>query len=133
MTSRTLTGKDIARALRDKALSYPDVEQSIACKGTALECTTVKIKGKAFLFVRDVDARLKVDASRAEVAKLASKQPDAFAIGATGWATIKFGASKLPALGVMEKWLEESYQSFAEGKGKKAPAAKTKGKGASKR
>ena len=109
MPRKTATAKDAAGALRDKALSYSDAEPSVACKGTALECLTVKTKGKAFLFVRDTDARFKVVESRPEVQALAAKDPDHYAIGATGWVTIKFGEGKHPPLHLLEKWLQESY------------------------
>lgn len=44
------------------ALALPDVEQGIACAGTALESRTYRTKDKAFLFVSAKQARLKLEA-----------------------------------------------------------------------
>ena len=59
------------KALRSLALKYPDCEEGIACKGTAIECSTFKVKGKAFLFVGRTEVRLKLADSIAEARKLA--------------------------------------------------------------
>ena len=105
------------QALRKLALSYPDVEEGIACKGTALECATFKAKKKAFLFLTDTVSRLKLQKSLAEAAKVR----DTCEVGANGWVKITLGESGTPTLDVLKRWIGESYDLMAP---KKAPAKK---------
>ena len=92
------------------ALALPNVEQGIACAGTALECRTYQAKRKSFLFVSKDQARLKLDASASEARKLG------FTVGSTGWVAISLDA--LPAAAVLKRWIAESHALVAR------PAAK---------
>jgi len=105
----------ISEAFRKAALRLPDSEEGVACAGTALESVTVKAGTKAFLFVRPTEARLKLVESRAEAAKLAAKDPAHYAIGATGWATIRFDAEHAPPRDLVERWVEESHRAVMGG------------------
>src|SRR5215470_18046212 len=67
-----LTMADLASVLRSIATRLPDVEQGIACKGTALESVTYQVRKKAFLFVGPKAARLKLDQSLGDARKLAA-------------------------------------------------------------
>ncbi len=110
------------------AEALADVEVGVACEGTALESRTYKTRGKAFLFVRPVDARLKVDGAREEVARAAAKAPDACSIGAGGWVHLRLQADGLPALSAIARWIAESHALVA-GAGK-TPRAKVAAAGA---
>src|SRR5262245_3590177 len=81
-------------ALRTAALRYPEAQEGIACKGTALECSAFKVGSKTFLFLSAAEAKLK----RAKP---------------SGWVTVKFGAGESPSVGTVEEWLDESYRLFA--------------------
>lgn len=83
------------------ALALPEVVQGIACSGTALESRTYAIGKKSFLFVSKKQARLKLDSSAKEAAKLG------FAVGANGWVMLPLDA--LPANAVVKRWIAESY------------------------
>lgn len=96
---------DLVKALRKLALGHPDVEEGIACKGTALESSTFKVRKKAFLFLRTKDARLKLNASQKEAKRLGAS------IGAGGWALVVL--EKAPPVRVLEKWIGESYRLMA--------------------
>jgi hypothetical protein len=96
-------------ALRELALALPDVKEGIACAGTALERRTIKTRNKAFLFVGAADAMLKLQASLAEAAKLAAKQPGRYKVGANGWVKLAFSAKEPPQLDVAKRWIAESY------------------------
>jgi hypothetical protein len=109
------------KALRALAMKYPDVEEGIACKGTAVECATFKVGGKAFLFVGRADIRLKLDKSLREVAKLAQKAPERFHAGVGGWIKVTFSDDEPLPLANVKRWLAESY-------GLMAPKPKTAGK-----
>jgi len=97
------------QALRKAALALPGVEEGVACAGTALECATFKIRRKAFLFVNENNARLRLVASRAEAAALAKKEPRRYVIGPQGWA--KLLLAEPPPLALMLRWLDESYHA----------------------
>lgn len=100
-------------ALRKIALRFPEVEEGIACKGTALECTTFKARKKAFLFISVANARVKLQESLAEAAKLAAKEPGRYKVGAHGWAEVKFTNDEPPPLELLERWIDESYRLLA--------------------
>ncbi len=97
--------------LGELARRHPDVEEGVACKGTSVESRTYKVKGKAFLFVRPAEARLKLEGSLAEASKLAEKDPAAYSAGAKGWVAFKLAAA--PPKERLERWVAESYGLFA--------------------
>jgi hypothetical protein len=47
------------QSLRQIALRLPGTEEGVACAGTSLEKRTIKVRGKAFLFLGAGDAMLK--------------------------------------------------------------------------
>jgi YjbR protein len=100
-------------ALRAAALRLPDVEEGIACKGTAIESRTFKVHKKAFLFVRRAQVMLKLEASADEARRLASMD-ERFHVGTGGWVTVKPGAAKsAPRLSLLKRWVAESYRLLA--------------------
>lgn len=103
-------------ALREIALALPDVEEGIACAGTALERRTIKTRNKAFLFFGAGDAMLKLQASLPEAKKLAAKQPGRYKAGASGWVKLTFSAEEPPALDIAKRWIAESYALASAGK-----------------
>jgi len=115
------------KALRQFALKLPGTEQGIACAGTKLECPTVTVKGKAFLFAGANHLRLKLTDSIPEAKKLAAKEPDRYSVGANGWIAVASPDGTWPAMSLMQKWTEESYRQFApkQSDAKKAPAKKS--------
>lgn len=98
------------QTLRKFALRYPEAEEGIACKDTALECSAFKARKKTFFFLGHTDAKVKLGASLGEAAKLAAKEPDRYQVGSSGWVSIKFGADAPPPLDVLERWIDESYR-----------------------
>src|SRR5262245_32407399 len=100
----------LLQALRTIALRYPETEEGVACKGTAIECTTFKAGNKAFLFVGAKEIRLKLQASLAEANKLAAKDPDRYKTGAHGWVAISTGDGQAVDLNLLERWVDESYR-----------------------
>jgi hypothetical protein len=94
------------------ALKLPEAEEGIACAGTSLEKRTIKARGKAFLFLGQCDAMLKLGDSLGEATALASKQPDRCKVGAHGWVTVALSPDLLP-LEILQRWIEESYRLLA--------------------
>jgi predicted DNA-binding protein (MmcQ/YjbR family) len=107
-----VTPKQAVQTLRKAALGYEGVEEGVACAGTVLESATFKAKKKAFLFVNEKSARLRLTSSRGEAEELAKKSPERFQIGPQGWA--KIFLSEPPALELMLRWLDESYRAVTK-------------------
>ena len=92
------------------ALALPDVDQGIACAGTALESRTYRVQKKAFHVLSSSQARVKLDASIPEARKLG------FTVGANGWVTVPMDAP--PPATVIKRWIAESHSLLSR------PAAK---------
>src|SRR5688572_19540275 len=100
---------DPIKSLRAIAMMQGDVEEGIACPGTAMERRTIKANKKAFLFFGATDAMVKLDASLAEARRLAKAEPARYRVGANGWVKATFSTDEPPALDVFKKWIAESY------------------------
>jgi hypothetical protein len=111
------------QVLRKLALRHPGVDEGVACAGTALERRTVKVRGKAFLFLGAGDAMLKLAASLPEAAAWARRQPQAVRVGAGGWVKVTF-ADHAPSAQLFETWIAESYALAADSATAKPKASK---------
>jgi hypothetical protein len=100
------------QALRKLALRYPETEEAIACKGTALECSAFKARKKTFLFLSHAELKLKLQQSLPEAEELAEKAPERYKAGSGGWVTVMF-RDATPPLDLLERWLDESYRLVA--------------------
>ena len=113
---------DAVDALTRLARSLPDVEEKIACAGTAIEQASFRTGGKSFLFAqRKGDlaiVRLKLDASIGA----AEAAGDGIEVGVNGWVTCRVPLAKAPAA-TLKRWARESYGLSA--KPKKAARKKT--------
>jgi|GEM_PF-1510346 len=113
MARPTRSESGLLRALRLLALKYPEAEEAIACRGTALECSTYKAGNKAFLFIGAAELRLKLGDSLAEADRLAAKSPQVCAVGANGWVKVTLSKDQAPPAGLLERWIDESYRLLA--------------------
>jgi YjbR len=129
-----MSGNEFVTILRPIAMRFAEAEEGIACKGTAIECTTFKTHGKAFLFVGGKEIRLKLQASLAEAGKLAAKEPERYQAGKIGWVTVRLHPGDALPIDVLERWIDESYRllvpkqlaaKLAERDGPRGGAAKT--------
>lgn len=114
-------------ALRALGTAHSGVKAGVACKGTAMERHTLKVKDKAFLFFGASDALVKLAGSLAEAKRLEKQAPEKYRAGANGWVKIMFSAEEPPALDVLERWIAESYATIGAVKkpaAKKPPARK---------
>jgi hypothetical protein len=98
---------------RKLALQYPEAKEGIACAGTSLEKRTIKARNKAFLFLGPKDLMLKLGESLADARKLASREPDRYQAGASGWVKVNLENHPPPPLEVLERWIDESYRLLA--------------------
>ncbi len=109
--------------LTKAAKSLKDVDEGIACAGTALESKTYKVGGKAFLFVSAKVARLKLAQSVDEARAFAREPNSAIDVGAGGWTAIRWTDGDVPADAVLRRWVTESHAQYRESA---APAARKK-------
>ncbi len=118
--------KDPTEAIRKKAASYPEV-----AKGTSCNQNSFKAGKGSFLFIGPgakgvgFKAMFKLEHSMSRARKLASKEPDRFEVGSTGWVTTRFTAEKPLPKSIWEKWLQESYE-ICSGSSKASKAVKKK-------
>lgn len=105
-------------ALRKWANADGPVAEDVACKGTALESTSFKLGGKAFLFVQPKPGafvvRLKLGGALTEAKRLG------YDVGANGWVKGTLGPEDPPP--VLAQWIGESRALTTKG----APAARAK-------
>ena len=122
-----MPAKDPTEAICQQASRYPDVEVGKSCTQTSY-----KIGKTAFLYVGMQGGRykamFKLDASKAEAARLAKADPDRFEVGSTAYVTARFTAEDPLPKKIWSKWLDESYALSAGGAGagkKVASSSKT--------
>jgi hypothetical protein len=109
-------------ALAKHALALDGTEEGVACEGTPIESRTIKVKGKAFLFLGAGAVRLKLGASLARAQAIGAKEPRVVA-GAGGWVKIVVLDGALPAKLPVAAWIDESYALMA-GAAKPKPKAR---------
>jgi predicted DNA-binding protein (MmcQ/YjbR family) len=107
------TAVEWTRSLREAALKFPGTEEGVACEGTALEKRTVKVRGKAFLFLGPKDLMLKLVTSLDEVNAMAANEPARYKVGAHGWVTITHDDVATLPHAVIVNWIQESYRLAA--------------------
>jgi hypothetical protein len=98
--------------LRRHALRLPGTAEGIACAGTALETRTITAGGKAFLFLRDTEIRLKLRDELPEATTRAAEDPERFAVGAHGWVTLRPPFDKADQQ-LLKRWAAESFRLVA--------------------
>ena len=122
---------DPTEPIRTLAAALPDVVSGTSCTQSAFKTKS------AFLFIGPQGGRykamFKLQKSMAQAEKLASKDPDSYQVGSTGWVTARFSADSPMPKKIWEKWLHESYElSVSAAAGKKSSAKKTAKKTAKK-
>ena len=100
-------------ALREYANTYPETHEDYPWGELA-----VKVKGKAFLFMRHegevLSLSTKLPSSRDMAADLDFASPTGYGLGKSGWVTSRFeGKSAKPPLDLLKSWIDESYRAVA--------------------
>jgi predicted DNA-binding protein (MmcQ/YjbR family) len=99
-------------AMRDRALGYPQSEEAFPWGERA-----VKVKGKAFLFMRLGDAELSfsVKLPRTGIQALAMPfaKPTEYGLGKHGWVTVRLSKVTKPLTDQCMLWIDESYRAVA--------------------
>jgi hypothetical protein len=107
----------LVESLFAAARKLPGAEGGTACAGTALETRTAKVRGKAFLFLRAADLRLKLGASLPAARAIADKHPGSVKVGAGGWVWVALSDPVVPSA-TLKAWAQESHALLAVPKGK---------------
>jgi hypothetical protein len=101
--------KDPIEPIRLKASRYPGVDEGTSCTQSSF-----KTGKNAFLYIGMQGGRhkamFKLDASKADAAKLAKKEPDRYQVGSTAWVTARFTTEEPMPKKLWEKWLDESCE-----------------------
>jgi len=100
---------DLLASLRAEAMRLQDVTEGVACAGTALEKYTLKVRGKAFLFLGRADLMVKLDDALPEARALAAAEPARYKVGANGWATVRLEGEG-PDAALLARWIAESHR-----------------------
>jgi predicted DNA-binding protein (MmcQ/YjbR family) len=108
--------KTIGRALRERALSYPDTREEFPWGESV-----VKVRGKVFIFLghgedQGLSFSVKLPHSNAMALLLPFAAPTGYGLGKSGWVTATFTPSEKPPLAMLLEWLEESYRAVAPSK-----------------
>ncbi|MFO0635722.1 MAG: hypothetical protein U0168_23015 [Nannocystaceae bacterium] len=101
-------------------MAEPGVTEDVACKGTALESTSYKLGGRAFLFVQRKHGALVLRLKLAASADAAVRAGGT--AGAHGWVTLTVPAED-PAT-ALQGWVHESRELVAGAKPAKPASAK---------
>lgn len=118
--------KDPTEPIREMAASFPEV-----AKGTSCNQSSFKAGKGSFLFIGPgakgigFKAMFKLSESMDKARELASKDPDRFDVGSTGWVTARFSAEKPLPKTIWSKWLKESYAISCATAGPKKAVKKT--------
>lgn len=123
------TTEQNGQKLRDYAMSFPETHEDFPWGERA-----IKVKGKAFIFMRYDAKELSFSVKLPQSADLALDtgfaEPTHYGLGKHGWVTIKMDAkTKLP-FDVLTKWIDESYRAVAPKTLVKALDAASAGSGA---
>lgn len=98
--------------LRDLALSYPEATEDFPWGERAL-----KVKGKAFLFMRAeggmVSFSVKLPVSGAEALEQPFTEPTHYGLGKHGWVTATVDAGRDAPLEMFRRWVDESFRAVA--------------------
>ena len=112
MSLPPLDPKSLAGRLRACALKYPEATEDFPWGERA-----IKVRGKAFLFLRaegsNVSFSVKLPHSAAEALELPYAQPTGYGLGKHGWVTAEVDGSRDAPVSTFEAWLEESYRAVA--------------------
>ena len=122
-----LTPKKIESDLRTYAMRYSDVTEDFPWGERA-----IKIKGKAFLFMRaggdGISLSVKLPQSRDMAVEFPWAEPTHYGLGKHGWVTAKFDPKAKPPMDLIKAWIDESFRAVAPKKVVAALDAKLKAK-----
>ena len=104
--------RKLEAAMRDRALAYPQTEEAFPWGERA-----IKVKGKAFLFMRLGDSELsfsvKLPRTGLQALALPFAKPTEYGLGRHGWVTVRLGKATKPLTEQCMAWIDESLRAVA--------------------
>jgi predicted DNA-binding protein (MmcQ/YjbR family) len=104
--------RDVEQVLRAQGMSWPEVTEEFPWGHR-----TLKVKGKAFIFMGIDDGRfhmsVKLPQSGPGALMLKFCQPTGYGLGKAGWVSADFGKDDMIPVDLLRDWLKESYQAVA--------------------
>jgi predicted DNA-binding protein (MmcQ/YjbR family) len=114
-TARTAKVPQHELALRDHAMTYPEVHEDFPWGHRAM-----KVRGKAFAFLgnashgqQDMSVSLKLRASHETALLFPFVEPTGYGMGKSGWVTATFAPGEEPPMPILKSWIDESYRLIA--------------------
>lgn len=112
MKSKTITPSKIEKALRDRALGYPQTTEDFPWGERA-----IKVKGKIFLVMRgsrdEISFSVKLPYTRDIAVDLPFTEPTHYGLGKHGWVTATVPKADARMLDMFFAWIDESYRAVA--------------------
>ena len=112
MSLPPLDARSLAGRLRALALAFPEATEDFPWGERA-----IKVRGKAFLFLRaegtSVSFSVKLPHSAADALERPEVEPTGYGLGKHGWVTIVANGGRDAPVATFEEWLEESYAAVA--------------------
>ena len=99
-------------AMRDRALGYPQTEEAFPWGERA-----IKVKGKAFLFMRLGDSELsfsvKLPRTGMQALAMPFAKPTEYGLGKHGWVTVRLTKATKALTEQCLSWIDESFRAVA--------------------
>jgi predicted DNA-binding protein (MmcQ/YjbR family) len=103
---------DLERLLRAHALAYPEAEEAFPWGERA-----IKVRGKAFLFMRLADSELsfsvKLPRTSIQALALPFVKPTEYGLGRHGWVTVRATTTSRALEQQYREWIDESFRAVA--------------------
>ena len=115
---------DAVETLCKLALSLADVEEKVACAGTAIEQASFRTGGKSFLFAQR-KGDLAIVRFKLEQSIAAAQATDGVEVGKGNWTTARIPLGKAPSA-TLKRWVRESYALSVKPKSTRKKASKKK-------
>jgi predicted DNA-binding protein (MmcQ/YjbR family) len=114
--------KKAEASLRDYALSFPEAVEEFPW-----DERVVKVRGKIFVFLGEIEGMLRVAVKLPVSAEMALTlpftSPTGYGLGRAGWVTARFAAGDDVPLDLVKEWIAQSYRAVAPRAVLKAHAA----------
>ena len=112
MSPSKLDPKSLAGKLRAHAMSFPEATEDFPWGERA-----IKVKGKAFLFMRaagkELSFSVKLPQSAADALDLPYAEATGYGLGKHGWVTFKVDGSRSAPFDEFAAYIEESFRAVA--------------------
>jgi predicted DNA-binding protein (MmcQ/YjbR family) len=104
--------KNAEAKLRGYALSFPEATEEFPW-----DERVIKVRGKIFVFLGEVEGMLRVAVKLPVSAEMALTlpftTPTGYGLGRAGWVTARFGGDDQVPIELVKEWIAQSYRAVA--------------------